>query len=159
MRTIKQLFAVSAFALVAFTAQAANLTTQDIVEIQQLYAKYNHAIDSLNGEAWADTFTPDGVFNVSFVGREALIGFVNKTWAGMGGAHRRHWNSNMTVTGTAEGADGSVYLMLWDVGVKPQTIFTTGMYEDKLVKTKDGWRFKSRVVKADAPAAASAAKP
>jgi hypothetical protein len=31
------------------------------------------------------------------------------------------------------------------------------MYEDKLVKTKAGWRFKSRVVKGDTPPAATPA--
>jgi hypothetical protein len=156
MKILKQLATLCAVTVFASIAHAANLTAQDIAEIEQLYAKYNHAIDTINGDAWADTFTPDGVFNTRFSGREALVGFVNNTWKGMGGANRRHWNSNLKLTGTAEGADGSVYLILWDVGVKPQTIFSTGIYEDKLVKTKDGWRFKTRVVKNDAPAAAAA---
>jgi hypothetical protein len=138
-------------ALVFASAQAKDLSTQDIVEITQLYAKYNHAIDGGNAEAWADTFTEDGVFNTRFKGREQLMGFI-KTWKDGGGASRRHWNSNLMLTGTSEGADGAVYLTLWNIGTKPQTIMTTGMYEDKLVKTKSGWRFKSRLVKADTPA-------
>ena len=154
-----KLMAVAALAIFAFaSAQAKDLSTQDMIEIQQLYAKYNHAIDSGNAEAWANTFTEDGVFNTRFAGREQLMGFIKMWHERMGGATRRHWNSNLVVTGTTDGADGSVYLMLWDIGAKPQTIVSTGMYEDKLVKTKNGWRFKSRVVKGDTPPAAPAAK-
>jgi hypothetical protein len=153
-------FVTGILALLAWSGvQAANLTTQDLVEIQQLYAKYNHAIDSGNAEVWADTFTDDGVFNTRFKGRDQLMGFI-KTWRErMNGANRRHWNSNLLLAGTNEGADGSVYLMLWDIGAKPQAVVSTGMYEDKLVKTKSGWRFKSRVVKGDAPPAAATPTP
>ncbi|MBC7983010.1 MAG: nuclear transport factor 2 family protein [Candidatus Obscuribacterales bacterium] len=141
-------------------ASAETLTTQDYAEIEQLYARYNHAIDSVNAEAWADTFTADGVFNARFTGREQLMGFI-KTWKErMNGGNRRHWNSNLSITGSPEGANGAVYLMLWDVGVKPQAIVSTGMYADTLVKTPNGWRFKTRVVKGDAaPAVAPAAAP
>ena len=135
-------------------ASAAPLSTQDLVEIQQLYAKYNHAIDSGNAEEWADTFTPDGVFNGRFTGREALMGFI-KTWKErMNGGNRRHWNSNLSIRGTSEAATGAVYLMLMDVSTKPASIASTGMYADELVKTPAGWRFKNRVVKVDAPAEA-----
>ena len=157
MKFFKQLAVTAAFAMFAsLNAFAADLKPQDIIEIEQLYAKYNQAIDAGNGEAWADTFTPDGVFNKTNVGRDALIAFV-KNFQTQGGGFRRHWNTNLVLTGTKEGADGSVYLMLWDIGNKPQTIVVTGIYEDKLVKTKGGWRFTSRVVKPD-PARPAAAK-
>jgi hypothetical protein len=136
-------------------ALAEPLTTQDYLEIQQLYSKYNQAIDSGNAEEWAGTFTRDGVFNNRFTGREALIGFVN-TWKA-NGLTRRHWNTNLVLTGTGQGATGSVYLMLMDVGVKPATVLTTGVYSDELVKTPEGWRFKTRVVKPDVVAAKPAA--
>jgi SnoaL-like domain len=125
------------------------LSPQDHAEIQQLYARYNHAIDSGNAEAWAATFTADGVFNDRFTGREALIGFANNFKAN--GPSRRHWNSNLTLTATTHGAQGSVCLLLLDVGVKPAAIMASGVYADELVKTADGWRFKSRVVKLDGP--------
>jgi len=159
VKIFKRVAVVAAVALFAAPLFAAEkLTTQDFVEIEQLYAKYNHAIDSGDAEGWADTFTPDGVFNARFTGREALMGFI-KTWKEGGGLSRRHWNSNLHVVGTAEGAKGAVYLMLWDVSAQPQKIFTTGIYEDVLVKNTGGWRFKSRVVKADRPAAPPAAAP
>jgi hypothetical protein len=136
--------------LMAAPLLAAELSPQDHAEIQQLYAKYNHAIDSGNSEEWAATFTPDGVFNNRFTGRDALIGFVNN-WK-VNGTSRRHWNSNLIVTATAQGAKGSVYLMLLDVSIKPAGVLSTGVYSDELVKTAEGWRFKTRAVKIDAPA-------
>jgi len=66
----------------AHPAQASDaagaLSAQDNFEIQQLYAKYNIAIDSGDAEGYAATFTPDGVFN-QFSGHDALVGFA-KMW-------------------------------------------------------------------------------
>src|SRR5262245_13084980 len=131
-------------------ARAGTLTTQDYVEIEQLYAQYNHAIDSGDAEGWAATFTPDGTFN-TFAGHDALVGFVHQWIEKMNGGNRRHWNTNLRIVGTSEGAGGSVYLMLVDVTTK--SIVGTGSYTDTLVKTAAGWRFKSRTYKGDAPAA------
>jgi ketosteroid isomerase-like protein len=131
------------------SAQAAELTTQDYVEIQQLYARYNHAIDSGDAEGWADTFTPDGVFNQRYKGRDGLLDFMKQWTTKMNGANRRHWNSNLLITPSAEGASGKVMLMLLEVGTKSPSILMTGQYSDVLVKTANGWRFKTRNVKND----------
>src|SRR5690242_11127303 len=125
------------------------LTTQDYVEIQQLYARYNTAIDAGDGEAWASTFTPDGVFNNNTRGHDALVQFVHDWRDKRNGANRRHWNSNLVITPTGDGAIGSVYLMLLDTGARPAAAASTAMYEDTLVKTAQGWRFKARVLHGD----------
>jgi hypothetical protein len=137
-------------------AAAGQLSAQDYFEIQQLYARYNVAIDSGDAEGWAATFTPDGVFNTS-IGHDALVNFV-KTWREkLNGATRKHWNNNLQITGTSKEASGNVYLMLVDISTKPPSILTTATYTDSLVKTKDGWRFTKRTTKGDsAPAAPSA---
>ena len=135
---------------------ASGLSAQDYFEIQQLYARYNIAIDSGDAEGWAATFTPDGVFN-TFSGHDALVNFV-KTWREkLNGATRKHWNTNLQITGNSKEAGGYVYLMLVDFSTKPPSILTTATYTDSLVKTKDGWRFTKRTTKGDtAPAAPSA---
>jgi hypothetical protein len=134
---------------------AGELSAQDNVEIQQLYARYNIAIDGGDAEAWASTFTPDGVFN-QFVGHDALVGFV-KTWREkLNGATRKHWNSNLQISGNSKEASGFVYLMLVDFSTKPASIATTATYTDRLVKTKDGWRFAKRTTKGDSAPAAPA---
>ena len=147
--------AAAMLACAAPALAAGSLTTQDYIEIEQLYAAYNMAIDSGDAKAWAATFTPDGSFN-RFTGKEALEGFINQWRDKMNGGGRRHFNSNLRIVPSAEGANGSVYLMLVDVNAKT---FTTASYADTLVKTAEGWRFKTRVTKADAPPAAAAPAP
>lgn len=137
-------------------AHAAGLTTQDYIDIEQLYAQYNHAIDAGDAEAWAGTFTPDGSFN-KFVGHDALVGFIQQWREKMNGASRRHWNTNLRIVPSPDGANGSVFLMLVDVSTRPPSIIMTGSYTDTLVKTASGWRFKTRQTKNDAAPAAPAA--
>ena len=132
------------------------LTAQDFVEIQQLYARYNWTIDTGDAEGYASTFTPDGVF-MNNVGHDAIAKFVTTFHAGMG-SHVKHWNTNLMITPTAEGASGQVYLVLVDFGTKPASIATSANYSDDLVKTAQGWRFKKRTTKGDA-APAPAPKP
>jgi SnoaL-like domain len=58
----------------------------------------------------------------------------------------RHFNANLLITPTPEGAKGSVYLLLFDARNVPATIVETAIYEDTLVKTSQGWKFKKRLV-------------
>ncbi len=148
------LCAVSSFAQ---QKPAAALTALDYAEIQQLYARYNEAIDSGDAEAYAATFTPDGVFNNNYKGKEGLLNFMQQWTTKMNGGSRRHWNTNLVITPTAEGASGSVYLMLLDVSQRPPVIASTAKYSDTLVKTPDGWRFKTRATRGDAPPRPAAA--
>ena len=116
------------------------LSTQDYLDIQQLYARYAMTIDSGDAEGWANTFTPDGVFNNSSRGHDALVQFVHDWRDKRNGADRRHWNSNLVLTPTDEGVSGSVYLLLLDTGVRPPVPNMSAVYEDRLVKTPQGWR-------------------
>jgi len=158
--TIRRMLAAAGAALVigpvwasAQSGAAKSFTAQDFVEIQQLYAKYNWSLDSGDAEAYASTFTPDGVFNTN-AGHDAIVKFANTFHAGLG-AHVRHWNTNLMITPTADGASGQVYLVLVDFANKPPTIATSASYSDELVKTAQGWRFKKRQTKGDtAPAPA-----
>ncbi len=139
-------------------AQSANprpapLSAQDYIDIQQLYARYALLIDTGDAEGWADTFTPDGVFNNASRGRDALVQFVHNWRDKRRGASLRHWNSNLVITGSTDGANGSVYMQLLDISTKLPTPTASYRYEDALVKTAAGWRFKTRVLHRDtAPA-------
>jgi hypothetical protein len=150
-----------AIALASPTIIAADLKGDDYLAIQQLYARYNTAIDHGDGEAWARTFTTDGVFAGNFKGHDALVGFVN-TWRtnpAMNGTLRRHFSADLVITPTAEGATATVSTLLVDLSTKPVSIANFVTYADVLVKTKEGWRFKSRAVKAEGPPAPPAAVP
>jgi hypothetical protein len=150
-------FVTAAVTILGFTqvVWADGLSTQDYIDIEQLYATYNHAIDSGDAQGWAGTFTPDGTFN-KFAGHEQLVGFIQQWKEKMNGANRRHWNTNLSIRPSTDGASATVMLMLVDVTTK--SIVATGMYNDTLVKTASGWRFKSRATKMDAAPPAAAPK-
>jgi hypothetical protein len=136
------------------------LTALDYIEIQQLVAKYARAIDtcSNNGYDYADLFTPDGAFIPSFngkpgapfQGRERLAeasgggsrGCKNVGWIEQG---VRHLYVNHIITPTADGATGTVDMLMIGLGGDPNKIEYDGYYEDAYVKTAKGWRFKQRV--------------
>ncbi len=135
------IFIVGAVGVADARGETSNLTAQDHVEIQQLYARYNHAYDSGNAEAWASTFTGDGVFR-NAVGYDALVAYARnayKTWGA-----KRHWNANLLITPSQDGAHGTCYLMIVDS--KTNAIVSSSGYDDQLVKTAQGWRFKKRTV-------------
>jgi hypothetical protein len=138
--------AVMALSVPAFAQKTKALSAQDLADIQQLYARYAWSIDTHaeNGMVYAKTFTPDGVFygpgDSKVSGRDALAAYNLK----MGTANKAptHFNMNLQVVPTPEGARGSVYLLITG-GEKP-TVGTIGTYQDVLVKTKEGWLFKER---------------
>jgi 3-phenylpropionate/cinnamic acid dioxygenase small subunit len=149
--TARVLALASALTLTAAAAARAqsHLSADDLAEIHSLYAHYNLMLDAGDSEGWADTFIEDGRFGNN-EGRDALVGFAEGFHAQ--NPNTRHWNTNIRITPTAQGAAGTCYLMLWNVGARPQTIVLTGTYQDALVKTDEGWRFESRRVAIDPPA-------
>jgi hypothetical protein len=130
---------------------AEKLTADDYIEIQQLYANYAHALDKGEGGRFASTFVLDGEFTGGrgpgrggevrnpIKGEDALLKMGSR-----GGL--RHFNANLVITPIPEGAKGSVYLLLFNARNIPATIVETAIYEDTLVKTAQGWKFKKRVV-------------
>jgi hypothetical protein len=145
--------AIAAFTPAPAAAQPAGraLTAQDLVEIQQLYARYNWTLDAGDSEGYAATFTADGVFNNN-AGHDAIVKFADTFHAGLG-SHVRHWNTNLMILPSGDGATGQVYLVLVDFATKPATIVTSASYADELVRTPQGWRFRKRTTKGDtAPA-------
>ena len=86
----------------------------------------------------------DDFFNKTTIGYEALVQFA-KTWrSDRGGAFLQHWNNQLVITPSAGGARGSAYMMLVDRRTQPPSIRQVYEYDDELVKTNAGWRFKSR---------------
>ena len=129
------------------------LSVEDQLAIQQLYARYNHAIDSGEGDSWAACFTPDGVFSSgsgTFAGTTALGEFATAFSARL---KARHWTNNLVLDGVGEGAAaGTCYLALFRLtpGEKPPaTILTTAIYRDELAKAGGEWRFTKRTVTGD----------
>jgi hypothetical protein len=130
-----------------------SLSTDDLVEIQHLYARYNTAIDTGDGKTFGACFVPGGQLDsgISVVdGIEGLEGFATQTHEAMPGM--RHNATNIVLDGESDAnsgeAKGSAFLIgyLVDGGYK---VIATGRYQDELTKTEDGWRFTKRVFRAD----------
>src|SRR5688572_12443416 len=148
------------------------LTALDYFEIGQLVSKYARAIDtcSNNGYDYADLFTPDGFFAPAqdgkvgnrMQGRERLAeasgggsrGCKNVGWIKQG---VKHLYVNHIITPTADGAVGTVDMLMIGLGGDPNRIRHDGYYEDTYVKTAQGWRFKSRIHHVAMPPPASGA--
>jgi hypothetical protein len=125
------------------------LAVEDQLAIQQLYARYNHAIDFGDGDGWAACFTPDGVFNGGQgpqQGTDALKAFAGGFASRM---KARHWNTNLVVEGSGDTANGKCYLMLMNLADGKATPLVTAVYHDELKRTGGEWKFTSRSVQPD----------
>jgi hypothetical protein len=135
------------------------LTAMDYIEIQQLIAKYAVAIDtcSNNGYDYADLYTEDGAF-VPMVGGQSIppiSGRDRLAEISGGGSNNcenvpwieqgvRHIYTNHIITPTADGATGTVDMLMIGLDGDPNKIAYDGHYEDIYVKTDEGWRFQRR---------------
>ena len=129
------------------------LPDAEYLAIQQLYARYCHVLDRGDGEAFAACFTEDGEFTG---GRgPGLAGDVRTPLKGRAvlaaaGATSgtRHFYANLVLTPTADPntVKGSVYLLLYTARTTPPSFVETAIYDDTLVRTPEGWKFKKRVV-------------
>jgi hypothetical protein len=160
IRIILTLSLIIASTTFAQKSEPAELTALDYLQIQQLVAKYARAIDtcSNNGYDYADLFTPDGYFaptmtgkvDMKIQGRERLAevsgggaqGCKDVPWIKEG---VRHIYVNHIITPATEGASGTVDMLMIGLGGDPNRIEYDGYYADVYSKTKQGWRFKSRV--------------
>ena len=131
------------------------LTGQDYAEIEQLTARYYQALDFENRAMFESIWTADAVYRIAsrgqpVVGRDAIVERTVARWADRPPEHeRRHWQNNLVVTPTADGATTRTYWVSFEVSYSPPKPALSGHYDDVLVRTPDGWRFKERVLTID----------
>ena len=133
---------------------ATTLSTLDYIEIQQLVRKSAWALDSGDnyGYAFADLFTPDGVFvgasqgsdSRTFQGRDQLATIARG--GSRGATVQSHFTMNHVIRPGGSGVTGRAYVVVVDVGVagQPNRVKHGGSYDDVYEKTPLGWRFKQR---------------
>ena len=128
-----------------------SLAPQDVLDIQELVARYPYTLDNggEGGRALAELFTEDGVFvtpQATYTGRDALLKMASGHRPGQGPAYARNHAMNPLLEATPEGAKGRVYAVIIALGEnkQPSSIVTGGHFEDTYVKTQQGWRFKRR---------------
>ena len=126
------------------------MSTQDVLEITQLIHRYNQAADSGDGAVFASTFVAEGLIELPdedpIAGTEALSAFGDAVPNTVPGA--RHWVNNIVVDVEDEIATARTYLIVVIAGSPPAPMLS-GIYQDELVRTDDGWRFVKRSVTVD----------
>lgn len=138
-------------------APATGATLQ--AEVQQFYARQMHLLDNGKADAWADTFTEDGVFAANAHpeparGRETIRAAAARAAAQRAeeGLQVRHWLGMLDVRPQE---DGSVVALSYALivntllGGSPQVHLSTTC-EDVLVRGEDGgWLVSRRQVRRD----------
>ncbi len=117
--------------------------------IQELFARYAHAIDDLNPDAWVACFTPDGVFQVgtrALRGQTALRGYAD---VHIQEIRCRHMMANFLYEVNGDAATGQCSMLATLATASGYKIFAQGRYVDRLVKQAGQWRIAHRKVETD----------
>lgn len=130
--------------------EMAGLTGADYEEIKALYSRYNQGSDFRDTELFLSAFAEDAIMTREggdIVGMEGLRADRARRYQGeTGDVGRRHLNGSYLITPTAEGAEAKTYYVLMDVTNRPPSVIGSGFYEDRFVKTDDGWKIKHRTL-------------
>lgn len=124
----------------------------DRIEIEELLAKYSHAVDSRDWPAYRSLFTPDANIDYSEMGGAA--GGVDEITQYLTDAMEmftgyQHMVSNIIVDFTDDD-HANVRSILYNPmilggGTPEEHIFVCGLwYRDQVVRTDSGWKFASR---------------
>lgn len=126
-------------------------TTDDIVAIDQLMARYNQSIDYGDPDAFAACFTADGALDFPgqhIEGLDAVREFCASVPSMLPGL--KHWTSNHQIDVDGDRATAAVHLLMVVVGAEGTNIIGHGRYVDEVVRTSDGWRYRHRSMTPDA---------
>ena len=134
------------------------LAATDTLAILDLIGHYCHAVDTGDGPAYADTFLPNGTFEMPagrVEGRDALIEMVGVIQAAMPGV--RHLSTNWVIDGPKDGDPDSATMRCYMLikahdpqsdgkGPPQPKLVASGIYDDTLRRVDGAWRFASRKI-------------
>ena len=125
----------------AGAAQSTGLSERDRAEIQHLSEQYLRALNACAAEEYAALFAPGSYFESTFrgriEGRDKLIELVRSERHCAPGAAPRQGGAPPRVAIEAAGEGAKGFAMLGN---------DVGAYDDRYVRTPQGWRFASRTV-------------
>lgn len=133
------------------------VSVEDRLAIQDLIARYAHYVDNGLGDAWASTFTSDGVLEYHGIpvrGRDELAAFAAQDL----GFYPTHFVGNTIMVQVAPDRVHARSMVIVAIRSKtptpvevhgltidaPTETLGVGVYDDDIVKTEQGWRFKFR---------------
>ena len=112
---------------------------EDLIELQQLCARYMLLCSQFVEDRWLEVFTPDAVYT-AFGTPYTLDRFP----ALLAAAPRGQFIGNMPVVefdGDGDAANGKQHFVFIDQTTHAMRL---GWYNDEYVRTPDGWRIRSR---------------
>lgn len=129
-------------------------TVDDRLEILELIARYSHAADGDDPLAYAGVFTPEGLFigragqpdELTLAGRERLTAFHARAISLRGEKKTRHHQTTTMFVELGETQALTRTYLLTTTGTTPGL---TSVYEDRFVKTAQGWLISQRRVLPD----------
>ena len=127
-------------------------TPDDFMQISQLFARYDYGIDNGAGAAWADNFTPGGVFqdpSICAIGREQLVAVANNHGKANGDQEHFHLPSlgPIVYIDPDHATVHSTVIVVKKTGFGVQGgVMVTGSYDDTLVRSHGKWVFSYRRV-------------
>jgi hypothetical protein len=160
----KSIFACLVFMCISTSSSASAQSSyaEDRAMIEDLQARYMFALDFGDADAYASTFTNDGVLNHGrgeTKGREAIRNYIlenkksaetqrSKDTSGLRPAAGRHNISNIVIKVNGNKAVGRAYWFHMSNNNAKRTaeLDSFGHYEDEMVKVKGQWLFSKRKV-------------
>ena len=138
------------------------MSADDRLGIQEVLARYSHAYDSKDADAFAQLFVEDGVFEVTVPGEaNPRVRLSSRTtireWAAQrhqlhAGSQGRHYQSGVLFDDlAADTAITRTMLLLTRQAVQDALplLHLTGVYHDTWRKTGEGWRLVHRAAHID----------
>jgi uncharacterized protein (TIGR02246 family) len=125
------------------------LNAADRLDIMQVGASFDNALDAEDAAKFVSVFTGDGVL-AGFWGKsngpaqiEQAFHFMLRTFA----KNRRHCVSNQEIEVTGDSASMFSYLTVHDQ--KTNTSIGTANFRDELIRDQGSWKFTRRTLNAD----------
>ena len=132
------------------------------LEIEDLAARYNLAVDLGDPAGWVSCFLPDGEFEIVAVGARtaAVRSLVPGCWRGeaeltkfattvAGSSPCRHWSYNRLLASADDSLESVSYMNVYYLDEPPESRLITGVIRDRLARTGADWRFASRRIPFD----------
>ena len=160
--TLLKLSGLGALFLFVGSASAEDSYAEDRAQIENLQARYMFALDFRDAEAYAETFTEDGVLDYGagqIVGRQAIRDLINRMrenqqqrqaadTSDLRPSAGRHNISNFILKVDGNTAVGRAYWfhMGNNNPERAAQLNSFGHYEDELVKVDGEWLFSKRLI-------------
>ncbi|MEV8517008.1 nuclear transport factor 2 family protein [Dactylosporangium sp. NPDC051484] len=130
---------------------------EDERAVARTMVRYAESLDYGDSATWADTFTPDGVFDVRrrgepmFVhtGTENLIAFADQHTSAPAVYHKHFLSVPSIVLDGDRAAASTYFTMLYERDTGP-IVLVFGRYLDELTRYAGTWRFSRRIVDMEA---------